>query len=216
MATARICAALLVATLSATAHAQAPSPADTAAQSPAPAALNERRSGFTFGATLGFAFGRAIGYPNEVHKIGDAAFRANTHLSLGSGGELMFGGALRDWFTFSVGGSSTRLVSSSSDLQDWSVLLRVEAFPAYGAGGPWRDLSVYGDFGVGSARIFGDSSRSGDGGNMSHVGFGVAHETWRSGHFTLGPALGYYTMFSQSLHSHVGLVALRASFYGGP
>ena len=51
---------------------------------------------------------------------------------------------------------------------------------------------------------------------MSHVGAGVAHETWRARRFVFGPSVGYYTQFSPSLEAHIGFVALRASFYGGP
>jgi hypothetical protein len=192
-------------------------PASEAAAQPAnDAVVNERRSGFTFGLHVGPALGRAVGYPNEVHKIDRSAYRTSTGLSFGVAGTLWFGGALRDWFTFAVGGAATRLASRSPQLQDWAVFCRVEAFPVYAAGELWRDVSVYADFGAGSALVFGDESRRGEGGDMSHVGVGVAYEAWRTGHFVIGPTLGYYTLFSQSLESHIGFVALRTSFYGGP
>jgi len=198
---------------------QAPATAEAVSRPVDETPPNERRSGFTAGLAAGLVSGRAVGYPNEVVKLDDPEFRESTGFGVGGGLALWFGGALRDWFVFGLGASLEQVAGHGRTAQGYGFLFRVEAYPAYTLGGPWRDVSVFGDFGAGQTIIV-NSEDTGkvlaDGGSMSVVGLGAAYEPWRFGQLAAGPFVAYEHRSSLSLRSHTGWAGLRLAFYGGP
>src|SRR5687768_12644109 len=72
----------------------------------------KRRSDVTLGASAGYGLGSGLGYPNEVGQIDNPAFETTTGVGTGGGATFWFGGALRDWFTFAIGGTFSSLKSS--------------------------------------------------------------------------------------------------------
>lgn len=187
---------------------------DVPIDQPVPAA--ERRSGFTAGVSPSFHLGQARGYPNEVDKIDNPDFAANTHLATGIGATLWLGGALRDWFTFGLGFSSFSLGGNDLKGRGFSFLLRTEAFPLASVGNAWGDLGIFADWGAGSVGLKRNDVDVADGGSMGMIGVGVAHETLRLGHFAFGPSVEYHTGFSATMKLHAVSFGIRAAFYGGP
>jgi hypothetical protein len=176
----------------------------------------ERRSDFVLGFSTGLALGVASGYPNEIAKLDRAEHEAKTGLSLGPGGALWIGGALRDWFTIGVGGLYLGVNGSSGKNSGGAFILRVEAFPLYPLGGALRDLAVIATFGAGGFVVKGEDGKRGEGGFTSVAGIGVGHELFRLGPLALGPNAEYLLMRSQSATAHTGIVGLRALIYAGP
>ena len=178
----------------------------------------KRRSDVTLGASAGFGLGAGLGYPNEVGQIDNPAFETTTGLGTGGGATFWFGGALRDWFTFALGGTFSSLKSSDSELSGGGFVFRLEAFPLFSLsqGGAMQDLGVSGNFGIGTATIKQDGVEKADGGSISILGVGVFHETWRPGRFTLGPIVEYTHTFSQTLIAHTATAGVRIAFYSGP
>ena len=207
---------------SASAQPQASSAAPPSAPAPVAqldaetASPSERRDGFTTGVHLGPLVGKAVGYPNEVDKIDEPDHRASTRAGSGGMASAWVGGALRDWFSVGVGGAVSRVLGNGLQGDAFALFFRVEAFPAYSAGRAWRDLSLFADFGAGSMWIMDGADTQAEGGSMSVVGIGAAHEAWRTGYIAAGPVIAYQHMFSASLKSHVGLAGIRLAFYGGP
>jgi hypothetical protein len=177
-----------------------------------------RRGGVTIGALGGMSFGSVEGYPNDLSKLDNPAYRSATS-GIGSRGMLYLGGALTDWFTFAFGLSrssfgSSRLVSGSA-----AFLFHVEAFPLWGRGGALRDLGLFGDFGTGTATIKrrSDGVEHSSSGSLSIVGFGAFWEPWRlAGHLALGPYSALHFEDSNSMLRYYGDIGLRGAFYGGP
>jgi hypothetical protein len=176
----------------------------------------ERRSDFVLGFSTGLALGAASGYPNEIAKIDQAAYRATTDFALGPGGALWIGGALRDWFTVGVGGLYLGVNGASGKSSGGAFILRVEAFPLYPLAGPLRDLALFATFGAGGFVVKGEGGRRGEGGFTSVAGFGMGYELFRLGPLALGPSAEYLLMHSQSGTAHTGIVGLRAVLYAGP
>jgi hypothetical protein len=176
----------------------------------------KRRSDFTLGASAGYGLGGGLGYPNEVGQIDNPAYETTTGIGTGGGATFWFGGALRDWFTFALGGTFSSLQKGDSKLSGGGFVFRLEAFPLFSQGETWQDLGVSGNFGIGTATIEQDGQEKADGGSLSILGLGVFHETWRPGRFTLGPMVEYTHTFSQTLSSHAALAGVRIAFYSGP
>ena len=173
------------------------------------------RSGFMLGLDLGLALGNASGYPNELAKIDDPRFLRNTGTALGGTNRLWLGGALTDWFVFGVGLASFGLKHQDTSLAASSFIFHVEGYPLFYRGGAFRDLSVFGDFGAGGAKITGNNREEADGGLMSTIGLGVAYEPLHFWHFTLGPAVEYWHMWSQTLEMSSVALEARFTFVGG-
>jgi hypothetical protein len=176
----------------------------------------ERRSGFAMGADFGLGFGNVDGYPNNAVKLNDPRYESDTGFALGSIGKAWLGGNPRDWFTFALGLELLSLRGNDLVARGGAFILRTELFPLWQLGGRYRDLGVYGDFGLGVLRNREHDQVRADGGSLGVVGLGVFHETLRFGHVTLGPTLGYSAYFSETLKGHVGQLGLRASFTSGP
>ncbi len=177
---------------------------------------NTRRSDFTAGVTIGLLAGEAVGYPNEIGKLDNPDYQASTGFGVGTGTMIWLGGAMKDWLTLGVGASFLRLNGGGLKGSGGGALFRVEAYPLFYQGGPWRDLGFVGNFGIGGMGLFEGSDSRASGGSMSLVGGGAFWEGLRAGHFAFGPALEYQRLFSQSMHVDSALLAFRAAVYGGP
>ena len=173
------------------------------------------RSGFMLGLDLGLAVGNAYGYPNEIAKLGDPLYKRNTATGLGGSNRLWLGGALTDWFVFGVGLAGVGLKHGDTSFAGSSFIFHVEGYPLFYRGGIFRDLSVFGDFGAGGAKITGHNREEADGGLMSTIGIGVGYDPLHFWHFTLGPAVEYWHVWSQTLTMNSVALEARFTFVGG-
>ena len=174
-----------------------------------------RRSGFMLGLDAGLALGSASGYPNELAKLDNPLYRRNTGLALGGTNRLWLGGALTDWFVFGVGGAGFGLKHGETKAAGSAFIFHVEGYPLFYRGGPFRDLSIFGDFGAGSMKITGHEREAADGGLMSAIGLGVGYDALRFWQFTLGPAVEYWHLWSQTLTTNSVALEARFTFVGG-
>lgn len=175
---------------------------------------NERRADFVLGVSPGIVFMSANGYPNEISKIGNPAYHAESGFAAGPGFEAWIGGALTDWFTFGVGGAYLHAAGTDSTATGGAFLVRVEAFPFYELG--LKDLAVFGNFGAGGMSLHGQDQKHAAGGFTSVGGGGLAYEVLRLGHFAFAPTAEYLLIASQTFTSQQAIVGARVVFYGGP
>jgi hypothetical protein len=178
-----------------------------------------RRSGFTAGLVTGLAFGTVTGYPNDFSKVDLPAYRSATS-GVGSGSTLYLGGALTDWFTFSVGYEQSSYGGSGNVSRAWAILFHTEVFPLFSLGGAYRDIGVFANVGTGMGTINrrSDDAEYASSGSLSIGGLGFFWEAWRpaGGHLAFGPFLSGQLELSDSMSRTFGVAGLRASFYGGP
>jgi hypothetical protein len=177
-----------------------------------------RRSGFVAGLMGGMAFGSVVGYPNDFSKWDNASFRSATS-GIGSSGRFFLGGALTDWFVFSVGFESSNYGGSRNYTSEWAVLFHTEAFPLFSLGDAYRDLGVFADIGTGMATIQrkSDDAEFASSGTLSIGGIGAFWEPWRVfGHLAAGPYVSGTFEQSDSMTRVFGVAGLRGVFYGGP
>lgn len=204
--------------------------ADTPAAEPIPApaaapipewetARPTRRYGFTLGTSYGIGAGDASGYPNDLAKIDDPAWRSHTG-GFATGGSLWLGGAITDWFTFGLGTEFASAQGSQAKTSGGAFMFRVQAFPLFERGGIWRDLGVFADFGTGGGTIQLKSGQElANGGAMSMITGGAFWEAihwFGSRHVVSGPELWWQYQWSNSLEERTGILAFRTQFYGGP
>ncbi|HTQ08296.1 MAG TPA: hypothetical protein VMI54_30790 [Polyangiaceae bacterium] len=175
---------------------------------------NERRSDFVFGLSPSFALMAADGYPNEIAKINDPAYKATSGLAYGPACEAWIGGALRDWFSFGVGAAYLQGGNASTLTTGGAFLVRIEAFPFYRLG--LKDLALFANFGAGGLSLHGEDHKHAAAGFASVGGGGVAYELARVGHFAFAPTAEYLLVASQSLSASQALIGARVVFYGGP
>ncbi len=176
----------------------------------------ERRSDVVLGANLGLMLGTAVGYPNEVGKIDDPAYASETGFGVGTRYGLWLGGALKDWFTFGVGGMGLKLGGGDATASGGAAFLHLEVYPLYPLGGALRDFAIYTDFGAGSLTVDSETKESGDAGLASLAGIGGTYELYRLGHFAFAPTASYLHVWSQTASAHFVDFGVRAVFYGGP
>jgi hypothetical protein len=176
----------------------------------------ERRSDFVIGLSSGLMLGSAVGYPNEVDKLDEPAFEASSGLVMGPGGAAWIGGALTDWFTFGVGGAWFGGSGGKGESSGGALIFRVETFPLYGLGGPFRDWAWFATFGAGGLTVKTEEGKRGEGGFTSVAGLGSAYELFRVGHFAFAPSAEYLLIRSPSLTAHQSIFGARVVFYGGP
>ena len=176
---------------------------------------NTRRSDFTAGVTVGMLVGSAAGYPNKIGQLDNPDYRASTS-AIGAGTMIWVGGAMKDWLTLGVGADFSRMKGGDMLASGGGALFRVEAYPLFYRGGPWRDLGFVGNFGLGGMGLAEGTDTRANGGSMSLVGTGAFWEGLRAGHFAFGPGLEYQRLFSQSMHVDSAFVAFRVAVYGGP
>ena len=191
--------------------------AETEENSSAPSlrATSTRRSDFAIGASGGFGFGRASGYPNEIDKIGDAAYRSNTKLGIGGGNLLWLGVAFNDYLTFGVGFGGFSLSGNGRDAKAQVFGFHIDAYPFFDLGENLRDLGVFSNIGTGPLTITGGPDDA-EGGAMSYLEGGLVYERLRLWRFGIGPSLSLIHMWSESVTSTSGMVGVRVAFYGGP
>jgi hypothetical protein len=182
----------------------------------------QRRSDFVLGFSPGLVLGGTTGYPNEIDKIDEPAWKASSGFAAGFGFEAWLGGALTDWFTFGVGGGYFGGNGGSGNTSGGAFLIRVETFPLYKLGGTLRDLALFGNFGAGVLTLKGDDKGNGaeraraESGFASVGGAGLAYELIRSKHLAVAPTAEYILFASESVHAHQALLGVRVVFYGGP
>ena len=188
---------------------------DSNGPAPGTVAKPTRRSDFAIGATGGFGFGRADGYPNKVDQIDNKAFRSNTKLGVGSGGLIWLGVAFNDYLTFGLGGGQYELTGNDRTASAGVFAFHVDAYPLFGVDENLRDLSIFANVGTGPLKITGGPDEA-DGGLMSYIEAGAAYERLRLWRFGIGPSLSLVHMSSQSATLTGALVGVRLAFYSGP
>ncbi|MEB2312620.1 MAG: hypothetical protein OZ921_06590 [Sorangiineae bacterium] len=176
----------------------------------------ERRSGVTIGAATGLLGASAVGYPNQLATIDDPAYRASTGLAVGARASLWLGGALTDWFSLGLGLDAVRYRGGGLAARGSGFIFRMEGFPLFAQGGPWRDVGVAADFGLAGLTLEEEGEERASGGSMSLLGVGAFWETWRPGGIAIGPVLEYEYVYSPSLRAHSVVAGFRFAFYGGP
>lgn len=175
----------------------------------------KRRSDFAAGAGLGVAFGRASGYPNEVQKIDDPAYRANTKLGVGSNQFLWLGVAFNDYLTFGLGFGGIGLKGNDRTGKAQLFGFHLDAYPLFDLDKNLQDLGVFANVGTGPLTITGGKEDA-EGGLMSYLEGGLVYERLRLWRFGLGPSVSVAHMFSDSATLTATQVGLRVAFYGGP
>lgn len=175
----------------------------------------KRRSDFTFGTSGGFGFGKASGYPNELQKIGDSAYRSSTKLGLGNGGLFWLGVAFNDYLSFGFAFGGFSLSGNDRDASAGVFGFHIDAFPLAAYGENLRDLGVVMNFGTGPLTIKGGPEEA-DGGLLAYVEGGVFYERWRLWRFGIGPAVSVTHMWSDSAQATGALFGGRLAFYAGP
>lgn len=175
----------------------------------------KRRSDFTIGTSAGFGMGRASGYPNEIQKIGDRAYRSNTKLGVGNGGLLWLGVAFNDYLTFGFALGAFSLSGNDRDASASVYGFHIDAYPLAGMGDNLRDLGVFGNFGTGPLTIKGGPEQA-EGGLMAYVEGGLVYERWRLWRIGIGPSVSLMHMWSESAQATGALFGARLAFYGGP
>ena len=197
------------------ADAAAPDASEPAWQK-APAA---RRGGFTAGFTLAGALGTAAGFPNDVKKIGREAFYTETGLSAGGAGLVWVGGALTDWFVFSVGLGMSTLVGDTTTQSSVGFMFRVEAFPLWTLGERWRDLGVMLEAGTGTTAVTANADPDVElvsGGAPSRIGAGAFFEAFRPWKLAIGPFASYGYAFSETIRRGEVSLGVRTVIYTNP
>ena len=177
----------------------------------------KRRSDFVAGLTGGAFLGVSSGYPNDVRKIDDSAYRASTDFAVGNGGLLWFGGTLRDWFSFGIGTGGGGMTGSGVDASLFWFGVHVEAFPFFYQGSFGENFGLTTDLGIGGSTIQKGKDVLADGGATSFVSAGAFWEPinlWH--HVSMGPSLAYAHQFALPISTHWVLIAWRTTFYGGP
>jgi hypothetical protein len=191
--------------------------AETEENSSAPSltAKAQRRSDFTLGFSGGFGFGRASGYPNELDKIGDSAYKSNTKLGVGNGGMIWLGVAFNDYLTFGIGLGSLSLSGNHRDASAGIFGFHIDAYPLFDVDKNLQDLGIFANVGTGPLTIKGGADDA-EGGLMSYLEGGVVYERFRLWRISLGPSVSVLHMWSESATATGALVGVRAAFYGGP
>lgn len=191
--------------------------AETEENSSAPSLKSQatRRSDFALGVSGGFGFGRASGYPNEIDKIGDPAYRSNTKLGVGAGNLLWLGVAFNDYLTFGVGFGGFTLSGNDRDAKAQVFAFHVDAYPLFSLDENLKDLGVFANVGTGPLTIKGGPKEA-DGGAMSYIESGLVYERLRLWHFGIGPSASLIHTWSESVTSTSALVGVRVAVYGGP
>jgi hypothetical protein len=175
----------------------------------------KRRSDFTIGTSGGFGFGKASGYPNEIDKIDDPAYKSNTKLALGSGGLIWLGVAFNDYLSFGLGGGSMSLSGNDYEASAGVFAFHVDAYPLFDVDKSLQDLGFFGNFGTGPLQIKGGKEDA-DGGLLGYVEGGAVYERFRLWRISFGPSASVIHMWSESAKLTGALVGARIVFYGGP
>lgn len=175
----------------------------------------KRRSDFTLGASAGLALGRAVGYPNEIDKIGEKAYRSNTKFGVGSGQLVWLGVAFNDYLSFGLGMGGIALSGNDRDATAGLFVFHVDAYPLFDVHPALQDLGAFANLGTGPLEIEGGAEKA-EGGLMAYVEGGVVYERLRLWRFAIGPSASVVHMWSESARLTGAMVGARIAFYGGP
>lgn len=175
----------------------------------------KRRSDFTIGSSGGFGFGKASGYPNEIDKIDDPAYKSNTKLALGSGGLVWLGVAFNDYLSFGLGMGGLGLSGNDREASAGVFAFHIDAYPLFDVDESLQDLGFFGNFGTGPLSIKGGREDA-DGGLLGYVEGGAVYERLRLWRISFGPSVSVIHMWSDSAKLTGALVGGRVVFYGGP
>ncbi len=193
-------------------------PASTTGETPSPPPKPARRGGFVVGLAAGFGVASIVGYPNDLQKEGYAGWYTATGARPSALGQLWFGGAFADWFTFGIGLTGSPLFGTGSDkARSFGGLFHIEAFPLYPLGGKLRDLGVMVDAGIGTATVTDAmSNRVVDGSAAALIGGGLFYEAFRTWKVAQGPFLmGNYVWSDTALRPAI-FAGWRVSLYTKP
>lgn len=174
-----------------------------------------RRSDFTIGTSAGLGLGRASGYPNEIQRIGDPAYRSDTELGVGSGSAIWAGVAFNDYLSFGLGMGGVNLSGNDRKASAGAFLFHVDVYPLFDVHPALRDLAAFAHFGTGPLKITGGAEEA-DGGLMGYAEGGVSYEALRFWRFAFGPSASVLHMWSESATVTGALIGARLAFYGGP
>jgi hypothetical protein len=149
----------------------------------------ERRGGLTFGLAVGPMAGAARGYPNDLKTIGRPEFLTETGFAAGGAGSAWIGITFNDYLSFGLAGYGGAMSSAQHLTQTTAFAFRVEAYPAYGLGGPLRDLgvSVESGIGVASTTLHDGGAKVIESGAASRVALGAFWEGVRLWKLGMGP-----------------------------
>jgi len=177
-----------------------------------------RRGGFTLGVDAGFGAANITGYPNDVKKIGDPHWYTATGVRPTALVEAWVGGAIRDWFTFTLGVTSNFLFATgNNDARSLGGMFHVEAFPLFALGDHLRDLGLRIDAGLGTAMVADPAgTKLVDGSLASIFGGGVFYEglrAWKTAH---GPFLMANYLWSNTVGRPAIFLGWRSVLYTGP
>ncbi len=178
-----------------------------------------RRSGVALGFTYGASIGSSSGYPNDSALIGDPNDYSASGVMGGAGGNFFLMGALSDYMNFGFWFGTTTLANANWRSTGGGGGFRVEVFPLFALGRGFRDLGVFGQFGIGSTALEHKSTGITSNGLESFLGAGVFYEFWLfralGGHFALGPSLEYDAVVTEPMERHGALLGARFLWYGG-
>ncbi|HET7542290.1 MAG TPA: hypothetical protein VFK05_20620 [Polyangiaceae bacterium] len=175
-----------------------------------------RRSGFVASIGLGLALGEASGYPNEIAKLGDPAYKRNTGVAFGGADHLWLGGALTDYLVVGLGFVITGIKHDQTTAGGSAFVFHVQGYPLFYRGSAFQDLSLFADFGAGGMKITGNDRPDADGGLMSVLGLGAGYEPVRFWRFTFGPTVEYWHWWSQTLTMNSVAVEAKLTLVAGP
>jgi hypothetical protein len=183
-----------------------------------PIGAAERRCGFTIGLLGGGHLGTARGYPNDALKIDREEFLTDVGFAGGGVGELFVGIALADWMVFGLGFAYGGTLSSDHESRFGAMAFRIDAFPAYPAGGAFRDLGLMLEAGLGMTNtdVAADERRVIDSGLASRVAIGAFYEGIRLWKISMGPYAAADVMFSSSVTQPAAWIGWRSVLYAGP
>jgi hypothetical protein len=195
--------------------AAAPSASTAAVSIDRPA---ERRCGLAVGLALGGVLGTARGYPNDALKIDREPYLTELGAAGGGTGGAWIGVAVTDWVVLSLGGSAGRMLGGGHVVDSAAFAFHIDAFPTYALGGPWRELGVMVETGLGvsNAAMGAGKVNAIESGGASRLALGLFYEGLRAWQLSMGPFAAADLMWSPSAWRPVAWVGWRTAFYLGP
>lgn len=178
-----------------------------------------RRGGLSFGVALGPLVGGASGYPNDVLKIGRKEFLTETGFAGGGAGSLWVAMTFNDYLAFGLAGYGGAAVGASHLATFNGFAFRVEAYPAFGVGGAFRDLGFSLESGLGglSATVTdGDGTKVIDAGLASRFAVGAFYDGVRAWKLSMGPFVAADLMWSNSSSRPAVWLGWRTAFANRP
>jgi hypothetical protein len=176
------------------------------------------RSGIVIGLDLGGGIGRGAGYPNNSNDVGKTDYSSSPWMPGTSGGFLLMG-ALADSLNFGFWFGEAGFRSGSQRASQVGIGLRVEAFPLVSLCPRLSGLGLFGQFGLGTAKLTAPGVAQ-VGGTQSYIGTGLFYEwsfgRFLGGHFGAGPSLAYDAVFTTPYDQNGLVASARLVFYGGP